>query len=219
MTAAQSVDPTLALVLKLGSGFFWTLTYILILRRGFKDKSYGMPVVALGANLAWEFLFSWILPHKSPQLEVNRIWFLFDLAILWQTFRMGAAEQRHPWLRRAFVPLLAAALIGGFLAVYGITVEFGDYDGIYSAFGQNLMMSIQFCSLLLSRNDMRGQSLWIALAKMVGTILPSILFHLKYPNSFLLGFLFLGIFLADLVYAVLLHQKIRSQGAHPWKRF
>lgn len=216
---SEIVDPTLELGLKLGSGFFWTLAYILIIRRGWKDKSYGMPVVALGANLAWEYLFSWILPHRSPQLEVNRIWLLFDLGILWQVLRYGSNEQQHPWLRRNFYLLLACAMVGGFLAVNGITREFGDFDGMYAAFGQNLMMSILFCSMLLSRNDMRGQSLWIAIAKMVGTILPSVLFFLKYPGSVLLPFLFVGTFLADLVYTVMLHGRIRSQGASPWKRF
>ncbi|MBK9580023.1 MAG: hypothetical protein IPK50_17630 [Fibrobacterota bacterium] len=216
---AELVDPTLELALKLGSGFCWTLAYILIIRRGWKDKSYGMPVVALGANLAWEFLFSWILPHKSPQLEVNRIWLMFDLVILWQAIRYGSAEQRHPWLRKNFYPLLACAVVGGFLAVNGITREFNDFDGMYAAFGQNLMMSILFCAMLLNRNEMRGQSMWIAMAKMVGTILPSILFYLKYPHSSLLLFLFVGTLLADIVYAAMLHGKIRSQGASPWKRF
>jgi hypothetical protein len=127
---SEIVDPTLELGLKLGSGFFWTLAYILIIRRGWKDKSYGMPVVALGANLAWEYLFSWILPHRSPQLEVNRIWLLFDLGILWQVLRYGSNEQQHPWLRRNFYLLLACAMVGGFLAVNGITREFGDFDDV-----------------------------------------------------------------------------------------
>lgn len=46
--------------LMLGSGAFWTLTYVLMIRRGFVDRTYGMPLVALGANVSWEFIFSFL---------------------------------------------------------------------------------------------------------------------------------------------------------------
>jgi len=216
MTSA-TVDPTLALFLKLGSGLLWTLAYILILRRGWKDKTYGMPIAALAANLGWEFLFSFVLPHKAPQLQVNYVWFLFDLGLLWQCARFGKWEQRHPWVRKNFFLILPASLLCGFLSVYTITLEFSDRDGMYAAFGQNLMMSILFVAMLLERDDPRGQSMWIAIAKMIGTIFPSILFHLKYPGSPLLNFLYVAIFLFDLLYCALLYAKLRTVG-NPWKR-
>ena len=216
ITAA--VDPTLSLTLKLGSGLLWTTAYLLILRRGWKDRSYGMPLAALGANLAWEFIFSFVLPHKPPQLEVNRVWFLFDLGLLWQTFRHGRTEQQIPWIRKNFLLVLAGTLVLGYLAVYTMTLEFADPHGMYSAFGQNLMMSILFVAMLLRRDDARGQSLWIGLAKMLGTVLPSILFHLKFPDSPLLSFLFVAIFLFDLLYCTLLHAKLRAAGLNPWAR-
>jgi hypothetical protein len=212
------VDPHLALFLKLGSGLFWTVAYLLILRRGAKDRTYGMPLAALGANIAWEFIFSFVLPHKAPQLQVNYVWFAFDTAILWQTFRFGRAEQAHPWLRRNFPLVLAGTVLTGFLAVYSLTLEFSDWNGMYAAFGQNLMMSILFVAMLLRRDDVRGQSMWIAIAKMVGTILPSILFHLKFPDHPLMNFLYVSIFLFDLLYCALLHAKLRSMGRNPWKR-
>ena len=36
----------------LGSGVFWLMAYILISYRGFKDKSYGMPVVVVKVTQA-----------------------------------------------------------------------------------------------------------------------------------------------------------------------
>lgn len=213
------VDPNLSLFLKLGSGFFWTVAYILILRRAAKDRTYGMPLAALGANIAWEFIFSFVLPHKSPQLQVNYVWFAFDVAILWQTFRYGRAEQAHPWLRKNFPLVLVGTLVTAFFAVYTLTLEFSDWHGMYAAFGQNLMMSILFVGLLLRRDDIRGQSLWIAIAKWIGTVLPCILFHLKYPDRPLMNFLYVAIFGFDVLYIALLHSKIRAQGQNPWKRF
>ncbi len=217
MTPAE-VDPTLSIALKIGSGFFWTAAYILIIRRGWKDRTYGMPLAALGANLAWEFIFSFVLPHQPPQLQVNRVWLLFDLGLLWQTLRFGRERQVHPWLRKNFYALLGAAVVGGFFAVYTITLEFSDWGGMYAAFGQNLMMSLLFIGLAINRENAQGQSLWIAAAKMIGTVLPSILFHLTYPRSPLLNFLFIAIFLADLLYLVLLRRRLLAAGMPTWRR-
>ncbi len=61
------------LLLMLGSGLFWTATYILIIRRSILDRTYGMPLAALCANISWEFIFSFILPSASIQRIVNII--------------------------------------------------------------------------------------------------------------------------------------------------
>ncbi len=60
------------MLLMLGSGIFWTITYILIIQRGLRDHTYGMPLVALCANISWEFIFSFILPPYLVQHIVTR---------------------------------------------------------------------------------------------------------------------------------------------------
>ena len=57
MFAAISENHTLGLIVGALSSLFWTLAYALILRQGAKDRTFGMPLSALGANLAWEVLF------------------------------------------------------------------------------------------------------------------------------------------------------------------
>jgi hypothetical protein len=80
--------------LMLGSGAFWTLTYLLIIRRGFLDRTYGMPLVALCANISWEFIFSFLYPHGPVQRPVNIVWFSLDLIILFQMLRYGPSRGR-----------------------------------------------------------------------------------------------------------------------------
>ncbi|HZD35671.1 MAG TPA: hypothetical protein VE130_10735 [Nitrososphaeraceae archaeon] len=63
-------------------GVFWVLTYVFIVSKGFKDKTYGMPVIALCINFSWEFIFSFILPHSAPQLFINYLWFGLDTIIV-----------------------------------------------------------------------------------------------------------------------------------------
>src|SRR3972149_4496074 len=129
-------------------GLFWSLTYILIIRRGFKDKTYGMPLVALCANISWEAIFSFIHPHSPPQLYINYIWFFLDVLIVLQFLKFGISEFPK-FSNKRFYTVFLLALVTAFLLVLFITYEFNDWQGAYSAFGQNLLMSILFISMLM----------------------------------------------------------------------
>ncbi|MEN9353687.1 MAG: hypothetical protein RL318_1012 [Fibrobacterota bacterium] len=215
----MTLDPQTVLIFKIGSGLFWTLVYLLVLYRGWKDRTYGMPLAALGANLGWEFIFSFVFPHASPQLEVNRVWFLFDMAILVQTFLYGRSSQHDPWVKSIFPWMVVGWVAMGTLLVAAVTLEFQDMHGMYAAFGQNLMMSILFVTFLIHRGSSAGQSLWIALFKLIGTVLPSILFHFKYPDTILLNTLFVLIFLFDCLYLGLLWRRLVQEGGKVWGRW
>lgn len=215
----QTIDTSLALALKLGSGFFWTITYILIIRRGYLDKRYGMPMLALCANISWEFIFSFVLPHNPPQLYIDYVWLFFDLFIAWHYLKFGRKnfDPNIPvWL---FWPVFLFSLAASFAAILCITYEFSDWHGVYAAFGQNLLMSALFVQMLWRRNNADGQSVYIALCKLIGTAIPSVYFYLLFPSSPLLIYLFIIIFLLDAVYLVQLYRKLQSAGIKPWRRF
>ena len=210
------VSPELTWSLEIGSGIFWTLVYLLIIRLGFRDKTYGMPITALCANISWEFIFSFMIPHDSPQNYINVVWFVFGLVIVCQTLRFGRTVFEPGQL---FYPAFVLGLVTSFGVILAITYEFSDWDGKYAAFGQNLMMSVLFIAMLLKRRDVSGQSVYIALFKMLGTLLPSILFYLRFPTSVLLNSLYVSIFVFDNIYLVMLYAKHRELGINPWTRF
>lgn len=212
----MKVSPELTWSLEIGSGIFWTLVYLLIIRLGFRDKTYGMPITALCANISWEFIFSFMIPHDSPQNYINVVWFVFDLIIVCQTLRFGRTVFEPGQL---FYPAFVLGLVTSFGVILAITYEFSDWDGKYAAFGQNLMMSVLFIALLLKRRDVSGQSVYIALFKMLGTLLPSLLFYLRFPTSVLLNSLYVSIFVFDSIYLVMLYAKHRELGINPWIRF
>jgi len=201
-------------------GLFWSATYILIIRRGFKDKTFGMPLAALCANISWETIFAFILPHDAPQLYVNYIWFSLDVVIVIQFLKYGKKEfpSIPKWQIFAIFALgisIAAPMI------VGISNELNDSVGAYAAFGQNLMMSILFVSMLINRQGIGGQSFYIALFKMVGTGLSSLAFYLYRPiaqDSILLQFLFVSIFIFDLIYTIGIYHKYKNIKI-PLKRF
>ncbi|MBR1852591.1 MAG: hypothetical protein IJ794_05520 [Lachnospiraceae bacterium] len=40
------------------SGIAWSIVYIGCIRQGFRDKTYAMPLFALGLNIAWETIYT-----------------------------------------------------------------------------------------------------------------------------------------------------------------
>ena len=198
--------------LMLGCGAFWTLTYLLIIRRGFIDETYGMPLVALCANISWELIFSFLYPHGPVQHPVDLVWFSLDLIILFQLLRYGPREFAD-LTKREFYAMFGLALATSFCAILSVTQEFDDWDGAYSAFGQNLLMSTLFVAMLRARGSLRGQSVAIAIFKMLGSGLASIAFYLYSPlseGSVLLPFLYIATWVFDLIYAAAM---IRAQRA------
>jgi len=205
----------------IGSGVCWTMTYILIIRRGIIDLTYGMPAAALLANLAWETIYSFVYPHSMPQLAVDRVWFAFDVLILLQYLRFGPPV---PKIRMAGTFYLQFLL--GFGVTFAVILLLGrelkDENGAYAAFGQNLMMSVLFITMLQQRKSIAGQSIYIAIFKMLGTLLASVAFYTQtktYSHSPLLQFLFIAIFVYDVAYIFMLGKQLRMHRAKLFGRF
>jgi hypothetical protein len=201
-------------------GFFWALTYLIAIRKGFIDKTYSFPMVALAANISWEAIFSFIIPLFPPQLYIDYVWFFLDLVIVYQFLKFGRSE--FPlYSSRHFYASFATAVAVAFGSILSITYVFQDWLGVYTAFGQNLMMSILFIAMLLNRNSIRGQSIYIAIFKMIGTAITSYAYYLYQSASnvsFLMFFLFISILVFDAVYVGLLYQKTRSDNIPVFSR-
>ncbi len=194
-------------LLMLGSGLCWTATYLLIIRQGIRDRTYGMPLAALCANLSWEAIFSFLQPPSPIHHGVNLVWLALDLIIFAQLLRYGPREFAD------LAPPIFYALVGVALAtVFGAVLLTSDtfHDkGTYAAFGQNLMMSVLFIALLYRRRSLRGQSRGIAVCKLVGTALASLAFA-RYTaishHSALLPFLYVAILAYDALYVGLVYR-------------
>jgi hypothetical protein len=196
---------TLTDALTLVSGLCWTVVYILIIVRSWRDKTYGMPYWALAFNFSWELIFSFFLSSNLPdhqlQIIINRVWLAFDVFILVAYFRYGKKEWPSAVPRSLFIPYSVLVMIIGFFFVYLISVELDHSRGKYAAFIQNLMMSWLFIAMLNRRRNTSGQSIGIASFKLIGTLAPTLIYGLK--SNFVL-FLGLSCFIADLIYLLLL---------------
>lgn len=195
------------------AGLFWTIAYVLIVLRSRRDRTYGMPIAALGANVAWEFYYTVIAPPTyasaaiyHAQLTIDAIWLLIDCGILWYALRYGPSE--FPGLSRpAFYVMFALVFFGAGFSDILINRDYHDRYGLRASFLQALMMSLLFLYMLYSRRSLRGQSLGIAVSKMLGTAFASLGVYLhpplpEYSSSELIHFLYIAAFVADLVYVV-----------------
>ncbi len=159
------------------SGFCWTIVYIDCIRLGFRESTYAMPFWALALNIAWELLQTVLEYQKagfSFQLGITNVWLLLDCAIIYTYFRFG---QRYfpQYVRSWFVAWSILALITVFILQYAFLSEFGFYIGRkYAAFLQNLLMSVLFIGMLVTRGSSEGQSLTIGVSKWLGTLAPTV---------------------------------------------
>ncbi len=210
----------IATVLTLISGISWTLVYVNLIYRGFQDKTYGMPLFALAFNFAWEFIFAFVARSGPVGLQtyVNIIWCVFDAVIVYLYFRYGRKEFPKTVDTQWFLPWSLLAFVVGFATIYFSVVEFGvDWGARYTAFGQNLMMSVLFIGMLVSRNAVRGQSMAIAILKCIGTLAPTIQFSAQTGSKLILLF-GVGCLVYDVIYIGLLYRKFQTLGLNPFTR-
>lgn len=184
------------------SGICWTIVYFESIRIGFKDRTYSMPFFALALNITWEGLYSYIDLTSSPgsiQAWINLVWFLLDILIVYTYFKFGKEEFSKYANKKYFIPWSILIFLMSFAIQYSFSIEFGNLGSWYSAFIQNLIMSILFINILVSRGSTKGQSLTIAISKWIGTLAPTILFGIIHGNQLTLV---LGIFCSvfDIIY-------------------
>jgi hypothetical protein len=191
------------MLLVLVSGICWTVVYLELIRVGFKTQTYGMPLFALALNVTWEGLYTYRdLTASTIPLQgwVNLVWVMFDIAIVTTYFTFGRKEfAKYGPLKNHFIPWSILIFAMSFALQYSFLIEFGDSAPKYSAFLQNLIMSILFISMLIGRKSTLGQNQIIAVCKWLGTLAPTILIGAMEGNQLVLV---LGIFCSvfDLIY-------------------
>lgn len=84
---------------------FWSICYLLLIRRAFKDRVYGMPLIPLCVNISYEFIFGILHPDKPPMNYVNIVWFFIDVVIAYQYLRFGNRSSPPTCRRHGSHPL------------------------------------------------------------------------------------------------------------------
>lgn len=198
---------------------FWFLAYGFVIYQSYRDKAYGIPLLAISLNFAWEFLASFVWENPIPLWRwLYRIWFVLDVVIVTQLLLYGRRWQTIPELVRYFYPVVASAVLLATVGQWAFTETFYDPLGFITAFMINLVMSIAFVFLYWARRGMEGLSYAAAWCKLLGTLCTSIecavflpIIHPPGTSFLFLHFLYVTILLVDCLYVTLLWRARRSR--------
>lgn len=221
------------------SGVFWTITYFIMVFRGFKDKSYGMPLVALALNFTWEVTFSMIYPPANSGTVltiINTVWMLCDIGIVTTYFVYGYKylKKQYGITKTVFYISSILAFVLAFLLMYTGGPFFGNFGQYFKgdifegaqfiALIQNAIMSISFVSFFYSRKNsgapIEGQSFYAAITKMLGTSFTVGIYYIsQHPGTWhFMGVIILTSLIFDLWYSFLVYKELRSNGYNPLRR-
>ncbi len=199
----------------------WIVAYVLIIRQGFKDRTYGIPMLCIALNFTWEFIYAVDFPFPKTLVEILRwAWLLCDIVIVYQLFRYGREGQTIPPLKRYFYPICIAMFISAYVGQLAFHYSLHDKYGVQDAYMINLVMSMLFVSMYFARPRGEGLSVGAAWAKMLGTGILSLgsILMIKndgwLKNSFMI-YLYVTIFVFDVTYVVLLHQTRSAAAEKP----
>ena len=212
----ETHNPTQLLgLLNVIGDLLWVVAYILSIRKGFQDRTYGFPMLCIALNLSWEFIYAVIFPFEKSRLiqGLRWAWLVCDFVIAYQLFRYGRRWQTTPLIRRFFYPIAIAAFVSAFAGQLTYHYTFADPWGMSNAYLINLVMSMLFVWMCLHRPDEKGLSIGAAWAKMLGTGILSVgscFMITDWLKSSFLVFLYITIFTFDVIYIVLLYDNKRQ---------
>jgi hypothetical protein len=217
------------------SGLAWAVAYFGIAYRGFRDRSFGMPLIPLALNLAWEFLHAVVFPQGTSGVElvVSYVWLVMDVIIATTFIRFGFRHYRDAFglTRTGFFSTTAFTFVAAFLIMgtgLPFFAQFREFFGnslvqsaYFIAYLQNLVMSAAFIVMLWLRRTSEGQSLWIAVSKMLGTAPTVGIVYLTvyHPADWYFMAAIIGVtFVLDVAYCVMIHRRLRQEGRNPLTR-
>lgn len=220
------------------SGICWTLVYFCTVFRGIKDKSYGMPLVALALNFTWEFTFSFIYPPSDSSIVltiINTVWCIFDAGIVYTFLRNGYKyfDESYGIKKPAFYAIAFLAFFLSFGIMYQGATFFADLPyfkretfevGKFIAMFQNAVMSCLFVNMFYTRkkagHPAEGLSLYAAIFKIIGTSLTVGITQItSHPGNWqMISIAEITCFIFDIWYIILVWKELKEQGVNPWKR-
>ncbi|MCL4871901.1 MAG: hypothetical protein KJ063_23325 [Anaerolineae bacterium] len=223
----------------------WLTAYILIIKHGFQEKTYGMPIIALCGNIAWEFYYSMkVFPACSVTWEQCPVWLMrggntgalfMDVVILYTILRYGRSKFTQPLMVKYFYPIVIFGLVTAFGLLYVVETEFfrpnpgvpgyGEFmpihlfSGVYTGYALALEMGLLFIMMFYNRKGLEGQSFYIALGMAVGNFTAYLLNVFTNTANMTVHVLYASGAIINWTYVVLVYQRAKSMGLNPWKNF
>jgi hypothetical protein len=174
----------------------WTMTYITLIRKCRKDKSYGIPFPNVCLNASWELIFSTNLAGGLPKFAFplqlgHALWLIPDAFIIGQLIKYGPQMHSAPFMKKHFHTILALTFVVSFLLIYTYHFYARDVYGVASSWIINVFMSWFFIAMLVNRRmrvmddgTIQGMSIRAAWYKLVGNAAGVVFCFFWWPAQF-----------------------------------
>ncbi|KAJ8070664.1 hypothetical protein OCU04_001035 [Sclerotinia nivalis] len=169
----------------LTTGILWTVAYVLYIKQANQDESYGMPLIALCANIGWELIYGVFYPLSFAETITFVPWLLVDAGIWIMTLRYGPQQWKQ-------APLVANNL--SFILIVGTVVMvalhwafINTYESVFEAafwsgFVLQTLLGTASIAHLMSRNNTSGHSLTIWFCRWIGSAAAVVMFSWRYAH-------------------------------------
>ena len=150
----------------------WVAAYVILVREIRLKKFVEMPAYVAGANIGWEFVWSFFYHPDTGLLYAlsYQAAFFLDCYIFYATLRYGTKQPMNPETMKYFK--LFCLVNFGFWILFCLTYRdegFDTLNGANSGYIINVILSLQCIFLLLQTKDTSRFSMALAWCKMLGT--------------------------------------------------
>lgn len=189
---------------------FWVIAYAVLLKNIIKKKFVEMPAYVAGANIGWEFVWSFIYHPDSGWLYALSYMacFFMDVFIFISIIRYGSKQPMAEEFKKHFT---AFALINfGFWILFTYFFISENYDtsiGANSGYIINVILSLQCLAMLFQVKDTANFSMVLAWTKMLGTGLISVSMFYFYPENHFVQLLGVSCLVIDNTYIYVLYKR------------
>lgn len=203
----NTIDYTVPqLILFAVAAAYWVWVYIVVIKDIHKYKFIGIPILAVCANFAWEFLWSFKYHTNMGQAFEwgYRAWFVLDLYIFYNIFKYGQIQFDNAFLKSKYNLIVIFTLFCWIAGIYALTKEYYDPIGAISAYIVNVHMSAIYILLIAQFPKEPTLSLSTATHKMLGTALTSVFCFWVFPDQYFMLTLCVITFILDMAYIFLI---------------
>lgn len=189
---------------------FWVVAYVVLVWEIRKKKFVEMPAYVAGANIGWEFVWSFIYhPDTGLLYALSYIAaFFLDCYIFWATLKYGTKQPMNENAKKHFVLFCLVNFVFWILFTYFHRTE--GYDttiGANSGYIINVILSLQCLFLLFQTKDTSKFSMLLAWSRMLGTGLISVSMFVFYPDNHFVQLLGVSCLVLDLTFIYVLKKR------------